>query len=138
MLGFPVGKRAPAMDNAAQIGVCDMGIWEKLFGPPLPQITPAGAYARLQETNPPLIIDVRQPVETKSGSVPGAVLVPLTELGRRMAELPPDQEILCICFSGHRSPVAARRLARAGYQVINVTGGITAWQKAGLPLDAPV
>ena len=45
--------------------------------------TPAGMPAK---SNPPLIIDVRQPVGTKSGSVAGAVLVPLTELGHNMGE----------------------------------------------------
>ena len=82
-------------------------------------------------------MDVRQPVETRAGSVPGAVLIPLTEFGRRLGELPRDRPILTICRSGHRSPVAARQLRRAGYDVTDVAGGTMAWEKAGLPLVAP-
>ena len=98
------------------------------------QITPKDAYRRLQADPRTVIVDVRQPVETRAGSVPGAVLIPLTDFGGRMAELPRDRPILTICRSGHRSPLAARQLKRAGYQVTNVDGGTMAWEKAGLPI----
>jgi rhodanese-related sulfurtransferase len=81
-----------------------------------------------------VIVDVRQPVETRSGTVPGAVLIPLSEFGRRMVELPRDRPILTICRSGHRSPLAARQLKQAGYDVTDVAGGMMAWERAGLPL----
>ncbi len=101
------------------------------------QITPDEAYQRLQSDPRTIIVDVRQPVETRAGSVPGAVLIPLTEFGGRMAELPRDRPILTICRSGHRSPLAARQLQQAGYEVTDVEGGTLAWERAGLPLVAP-
>ena len=109
------------------------GLWGKRVG----QIAPAEAYRRLQADERVVIVDVRQPVETRAGSVPGAVLIPLTELGPRLGELPRHRPILTICRSGHRSPVAARQLRQAGYDVTDVAGGTMAWKRAGLPLVPP-
>ena len=114
-----------------------MGLLSGLWGKRVGQIAPQEAYRRLQEDERVVIVDVRQPVETRAGSVPGAVLIPLTEFGRRLEELPRDRPILTICRSGHRSPVAARQLRQAGYDVTDVAGGTMAWEKAGLPLVSP-
>ena len=114
-----------------------MGLFERLFGGGVATIDPAEARRRILADPRVVLVDVRQPVETASGSVPGAVLIPLTEFGRRLAELPRDRPILTICRSGHRSPLAARQLKQAGYDVTNVGGGMIAWQKAGLPLEQP-
>lgn len=111
-----------------------MGWYERLISRRVPNLSPEEAYRLLQNDPRVLIVDVRQPVETRSGSVPGAVLIPLTEIGRRMEELPRDRPILTICRSSHRSPIAARRLKQAGYDVTNVLGGTIAWSAAGLPL----
>lgn len=112
-----------------------MGLYERLVGGGVRNISPTEAYQRLQSDPSAIIVDVRQPAETQSGSVPGAILIPLTEFGLRMDELPRDRPILTICRSSHRSPLAARRLKRAGYEVVNVSGGTLAWEKAGLPFD---
>ncbi len=114
-----------------------MGWYEKLFGGGVKSITPSEAYALLQAESPPVIVDVRQPVETRNGTVPGAVLIPLTEFSERLHELPADRPILTICRSSHRSPIAARQLIRDGRQVTNVSGGIIGWEQAGLPMTAP-
>lgn len=106
-----------------------------LWGPRVKQLSVREAYAALQAEPPPLIVDVRQPVETRAGCVPGALRIPLSEFGRRLHELPADRPILTICRSGHRSPLAARQLARAGYDVTDVAGGMLAWQQAALPVD---
>lgn len=111
-----------------------MNVLKVLFGPSAPSISPQEAFRRLQEDRRVILVDVRQPLETQSGIVPGSVLIPLTEFGRRMTELPRDRPILTICRSSHRSPIAAKQLKEAGYQVTNVSGGMMAWQKAGLPI----
>jgi rhodanese-related sulfurtransferase len=123
------------MDNLYTEG--NMWLLSAIRGERVGSIATDEAYRRLQADPRTIIVDVRQPVETRAGSVPGAVLIPLTEFGRRMAELPRDRPILTICRSGHRSPLAARQLKRAGYQVTNVDGGTMAWERAGLPLVAP-
>lgn len=112
-----------------------MGLFDWLWGPKVPQITVQEAYALLQKEDAPLLVDVRQPVETQSGTAPGAVLIPLTEFSRRLHELPRERQILTICRSSHRSPIAARQLQKAGYRVLDVRGGMISWQQAGLPLQ---
>lgn len=112
-----------------------MGLFDWLFGPKIMKVSVQDAYALLQKADPPIIVDVRQPAETQSGTVPGATLIPLTEFGHHYASLPRDRQILTICYSGHRSPMASRRLAKAGYDVRDVKGGMIAWQQAGLPIS---
>jgi rhodanese-related sulfurtransferase len=87
---------------------------------------------RRQTQGGALLIDVRELDEWQQGHAPGSRLVPL---GRLMAELPRDRELLLICRSGNRSGQAQRRLAAQGYQnAFNVAGGMIAWERAGLPV----
>ncbi len=87
----------------------------------------------------PLLVDVREQEEFATVRVPGAVLMPLTGFGETFAQLPRDRPLLLMCAAGRRSLVAAEHLARNGFtDVANVEGGITAWQRAGLPTrDGP-
>jgi rhodanese-related sulfurtransferase len=112
-----------------------MGLFDRLFGPKVRQISVQEAYELLCAADPPVLVDVRQLVETQVGTAPGAVLIPLTEFGRRYDELPRERPILTICRSSHRSPIAARRLAKAGYDVLDVKGGMLAWEAADLPVE---
>jgi rhodanese-related sulfurtransferase len=80
------------------------------------------------------VLDVRQPDEYEAGHVPGAVLVPLGELGARQSELPSDRPLLVICKSGGRSANAVQALTQAGYDATNVAGGTMAWIEAGHPV----
>jgi rhodanese-related sulfurtransferase len=114
-----------------------MGILDWFRRAKVPQISVTEAYQRLSANENIILVDVRQPVETQSGVVPGALLIPLSEFGRRMDEIPPDKPVLTICYSSHRSPFAARKLAHAGYDVANVSGGMAAWHRAGLPVEEP-
>jgi rhodanese-related sulfurtransferase len=111
-----------------------MGLFDWLFGKKVAQISVQEAHNLLKGKNPPLIVDVRQPAETQAGVVREAVLIPLTEFGKRLEELPRERPILTICRSSHRSPVAARKLAKAGYEVLDVKGGMLAWEQAKLPV----
>lgn len=73
-------------------------------------------------------IDVREPEEVTSGSLPGAVNVPLGELSARLSELDPARRVVVLCRSGGRSTQAAEVLADAGFaDVINLKGGMLAW-----------
>lgn len=84
----------------------------------------------------PQIVDVREPDEWRDGHVPGAVLIPLGELGNRLAELDQTRPIALICRSGNRSGSATAALLQAGYtNVVNVQGGMIAWAQAGLPIE---
>jgi rhodanese-related sulfurtransferase len=82
------------------------------------------------------LLDVRSADEyAYDGHIVGAHLLPLPALALRLDELPRDTPIICICRSGNRSGVAAEHLARQGFSdVTNLTGGMLAWARAGLPM----
>lgn len=70
------------------------------------------------------------------GHLPGARLVPLGELERRLAEVPKDRSVLVVCQVGARSLAAAAFLMAAGYRdVTNVEGGTGAWVERGYPTE---
>ncbi len=76
------------------------------------------------------LLDVRTPAENLAQAIAGSHLIPLQELAYRIDELPKDKEIIVYCRVGNRSTYAALFLARQGYQVINLEGGIVAWNTA--------
>lgn len=81
------------------------------------------------------LIDVRSAGEFATGHAKGARNVSPAQLRDGAGGLRPDDEILLICASGHRSLREARGLAKRGYaKVFNVGGGTIAWQRAGLPM----
>lgn len=80
------------------------------------------------------LLDVREPGEWAAGHVPGALHIPLGQLGARAGEVAWDREVYVICRSGHRSAHAARALAGAGWRVHNVADGMHGWQAAGRPM----
>lgn len=112
-----------------------MDFFTQLFGgAKIPQQNPLQVKASISQANKPFLLDVRQPEEYREGHIHGSRLIPLGELSRRMKELPKDREIICVCGSGNRSSSAARQLAAAGYKVVNLRGGMLAWDRAGLPV----
>lgn len=76
-----------------------------------------------------VIIDVRTPEEYAEGHVPGAIVIPNTEIeSRAEMELPDkDQLILVYCRSGRRSKMAAQILVELGYTNVREFGGILDW-----------
>jgi rhodanese-related sulfurtransferase len=87
---------------------------------------PAGAY----------LLDVREHDEWEAGHAPGAVHIPLGELGARHTELDRGRPLYVICRSGNRSAYAARALSGAGWDARNVSDGMVGWQAAGLPMTS--
>jgi sulfur-carrier protein adenylyltransferase/sulfurtransferase len=84
------------------------------------------------------LLDVRQPEEYESEHLPGAKLIPLSELSSRVTELDAEKPTVVYCAIGGRSRVAAQVLAAKGFrEVFNLTGGIKAWSsgKAVGPQD---
>ncbi len=80
------------------------------------------------------LLDVREPDEWAAGHAPEARFIPLGELGQRGAEIPVDQTVYVICRSGHRSARATEALNEAGWQAVNVAGGMQEWAAAGRPM----
>lgn len=73
------------------------------------------------------VIDVRSEEEFEYGRIPGALLIPLFELRKRMSELDLQQRYILYCHSGSRSSVAALRLTQAGFDVQTLEEGFRAW-----------
>lgn len=80
------------------------------------------------------IVDVREPNEWNAGHLPDAVHIPLRDLGARIGELEAARLTVVVCRSGNRSRTAAATLARQGYDVANLLGGMGACARAGLPV----
>lgn len=81
-----------------------------------------------------LVLDVRKDDEWGAGRVQGSVHIPLAEVQDRTAELPKGRMIVTVCKDGGRSYKAAYALRQAGYDAVNLDGGLTAWVAAGQPL----
>lgn len=102
------------------------------------RITPAAFDAARAELGDDLhVIDVRNPGETASGMVPGAVNIPLAQLRRRIDEVPREGTVVLNCAGGWRSAVAAAYLRSQGHaDVSDVLGGFNAWEAAQAPATA--
>ena len=80
------------------------------------------------------MVDVREPAEWREGHVAGALHLPMLEAVRRLGELPADRPKAVMCAGGLRSSSVISALEGEGMRnCLNVTGGIAAWIKAGLP-----
>ncbi|HEX6202674.1 MAG TPA: rhodanese-like domain-containing protein [Thermoanaerobaculia bacterium] len=99
------------------------------------QRTPRQIHDHLAAGETIHVLDVRGDEEWEAGHVQGARHVMAGELPERLAEVPDDgHPVALVCRSGYRSTVAASVLERAGRtDLINVTGGMSAWERAGLP-----
>lgn len=77
------------------------------------------------------LVDIRNPGETSGGTIPGARLIPLPELPRRLAELDPTAPVILYCAGAWRSSVGASLLRANGFaDVSDILGGYTAWAQA--------
>jgi rhodanese-related sulfurtransferase len=92
----------------------------------LPQIDVAGLHDNIRDFD---VVDVRRPAEYAGGHVPGARNLPLADFVTTPAIS--SRPVGLICASGYRSSIAANLLARAGANATNVTGGTSAWVRAG-------
>lgn len=80
------------------------------------------------------LLDVREDDEWVAGHAPGAVHIPLGELGGRTEQVPRDQQVYVICRAGSRSAYAAQALGAGGWDVVNVADGMQGWESAGRPM----
>lgn len=99
------------------------------------QVRPSEFNAWLQQQpQRPLVLDVREPWEVQVASVaPDAfdlVAIPMNQVPARLAELPQDRPIACLCHHGARSQRVALFLEQQGWaDVANIAGGIDAWSR---------
>jgi rhodanese-related sulfurtransferase len=77
------------------------------------------------------LLDVREDDEWAAGHAPDARHIPLGQLGARAGEIPQGIEVYVICRAGHRSARATQALNGAGWQAVNVAGGMQDWAASG-------
>jgi rhodanese-related sulfurtransferase len=119
--------------SVAHLGEVERAAREYL-GEDVETIGRAELLERLREGDV-IVVDVRPEEEFAAGHIEGARSIPLEELERRLAELPPDQEVIAYC----RGPFCAyaheavRRLADAGRSARRLEGGWPEWRLADTP-----
>ncbi|WP_298037395.1 rhodanese-like domain-containing protein [uncultured Microbacterium sp.] len=82
------------------------------------------------------LIDVREKDEFAAGHVPGAVNIPMSEIGNRLDELP-SEPFDVICQAGGRSARVVQALEAQGHDATNVDGGTGEWIALGNPVEVP-
>jgi membrane protein DedA with SNARE-associated domain/rhodanese-related sulfurtransferase len=106
------------------------------------RISVAELYDLIQTGAEPIIVDVRSPTarSLEPRSIPGARHVPLHEVGRHIADLPRDRDIVLYCTCPNEASAArvAKILMNHGFKKVRpLHGGLDAWVAAGHPLDRP-
>ncbi len=91
------------------------------------EITPSELQELLAGDAPPLLIDVREPVEAQIAQIAGSLLIPMASLPQRLQEIPRERTLALYCHAGMRSLYAAEWLARQGYDALSLAGGIDRW-----------
>ena len=92
------------------------------------KITAADAI-RLLDAHTATAVDVREPDEFAVGHIPGAKLLPLSQVLSRAAEVLPDKDAMWLiyCRTGRRSADAVQKLESLGYTHLRDLGGILSW-----------
>lgn len=84
-----------------------------------------------------IVVDVREPHEYAAGHVPNARHMPMGQVDKRLGELDKfkDKPVIVVCQSGNRSSSTCNALTKRGFEkVYNLSGGISAWEQAGMPV----
>jgi rhodanese-related sulfurtransferase len=83
-----------------------------------------------------LVLDVREPGEYGAGHILGARNVPLSRLDDADLAKRRERPVIVYCDTGDRASKAISALKKQGFtRVVNLTGGLRAWQQAGLPVE---
>jgi rhodanese-related sulfurtransferase len=105
-----------------------VGLLSWILGLGLEHVSPGELKEKLRGGGRITLLDVRTPEETARGTIGGAKLIPLQELGARHRELPDKGEVVVYCASGLRSVMATRMLRKLGHtNVKNMRGGYERW-----------
>jgi sulfur-carrier protein adenylyltransferase/sulfurtransferase len=104
------------------------------------EISTIEAHERLESSESPLFVDVREPDEWEEGHIPGALYTGRGRLEQRIEGLVPDKSrpLVVYCSGGSRSAFAAKTLVELGYEnVVNLAGGFVDWKRNGFDMTVP-
>ena len=116
--------------SSVLVGIVAIYLIVKLFGflsrLGIKQLSPR----ELDEKKGMMVLDIRTDKEYGQGHIPGAVHVPLADIGDRVKKLKKDKELVVYCENGNRSIWAIKRLMGMGYKnLYNLKGGYNAWKR---------
>jgi rhodanese-related sulfurtransferase len=103
-----------------------------------PAMQPDDLLEQLGRPNAPRIVDLRAPVEFRIAHLPGAVNIPLAELGQRLEELRPDPatDVLIYCLNGSRTRKAESLLYENDIdKIYHLEGSLEQWLKHDYPVE---
>ena len=133
---LPISRRVLIKGVSILSGALFLGLPFRAQGKGAVKHVSVPEFKRLMaEVKGAVIVDVRTPEEFQAGHIPGAILVPLQQLGQLAGKSLADKDkpYLIYCRSGRRSSVAAKQLAGMGYtDLTNMLGGIIDWDRQGL------
>jgi len=93
-------------------------------------LTASELKTRLEQSEPPVLLDVREEWELMRCQLPGITWIPMGQIVARVNELDKNKETVVICHHGVRSWQVAKFLESEGFgDVINLSGGVDAWAK---------
>jgi rhodanese-related sulfurtransferase len=95
------------------------------------EITPGEVRRELDSPEPPVLLDVREPVELQMARIEGALHMPMGEVPMRAnQELDPDAHIVVVCHHGVRSLNVTHWLRQQGFEKVqSMRGGIDRWSR---------
>lgn len=93
-------------------------------------------FAAATQQGDAVVVDVREAMEYVQGHVPGAIPMPMSQLGSRLHELNRSARLYLICATGNRSGAMTDALRQMGFDAWNVAGGTMAWVRSGRPLES--
>jgi rhodanese-related sulfurtransferase len=98
------------------------------------ELTPRQVADFLREDDVQLV-DVREPYEHEAGRIADDVHIELDRLTEQAGSLDRERPIVFYCRTGSRSALATQAFAASGFRAHNLTGGLKAWVKEGLPIE---
>ena len=139
--GDGIVRMVAALRAVGEEHMADVDRLVKLFLDNKDSLEPVPAKELWQRVKQGLVtvLDVRPPEEYAQGHIRGAINVPLTELKKRLHQIPADQEVVAYC----RGPYcllayeAVQVLRKKGIKARRLEEGYPEWKSAGLPVDAP-
>jgi rhodanese-related sulfurtransferase len=95
------------------------------------EITPAEVKQKLESVEPPVLLDVREPVELQMAHLESTVNIPMGDIPMRAnQELDPDAHIVVMCHHGVRSLSVTNWLRQQGFEKVqSMRGGIDRWSR---------
>ncbi len=110
------------------------GAWEAEGGP-IVSVVDIGVDDLKENLDRYVVVDVREPIEWRTGTIPGAIKIPLGQLPEKWESLDAGREYAVVCAHGNRSLRGASFLADQGFEAGSVVGGMASWSDAGHPVE---